>query len=195
MDIIEQNESSSPIMVAEVAISTAPTSRTTKSAAVTKLLSRNKGATLGETMAITRWQPHSTRALLTELRKKGVDLLRETRSSDLLARSIAWRLQERVFGGLAPARVRELELLARQLSETGELDLERSVQLKPGTRLVWQWHERVYVVTVLDQGYDYEGRLYPSLTPIAREITGAAWSGPRFFGIKSRTGKGSNAEK
>lgn len=80
MDSIEQNESSSPITVAEVATSTAPTSRTTKSAAVTKLLSRNKGATLGEIMAITHWQPHSTRAFLTGLRKKGVDLLRETRS-------------------------------------------------------------------------------------------------------------------
>lgn len=116
-------------------------------------------------------------------------------SSDLLARSIAWRLQEKVFGGLAPARLRELERLASQLSETGELDLERSVQLKPGTRLVRQWHEQVYVVTVLDQGYDYEGRHYPSLTPIAREITGAAWSGPRFFGIKPRNGKDDDAEK
>ena len=84
MNIIEQNESSSPIAVDEVAASTgtrtASTPRTTKSAAVTKLLSRNKGATLGEIMAITQWQPHSTRAFLTGLRKKGVELLRETRS-------------------------------------------------------------------------------------------------------------------
>lgn len=81
MDSIEQTESSSPTAIVKVAtFAAAPTSRTTKSAAVTKLLSRNKGATLGEIMAITHWQPHSTRAFLTGLRKKGVDLLRETRS-------------------------------------------------------------------------------------------------------------------
>lgn len=84
MDIIEQIESSSLTAIAEAAASSgipnASASRSTKSAAVTKLLSRNKGATLGEIMAITHWQPHSTRAFLTGLRKKGVDLLRETRS-------------------------------------------------------------------------------------------------------------------
>ncbi|MEZ5654924.1 MAG: DUF3489 domain-containing protein [Sphingobium sp.] len=84
MDIIEHAELSSTIAGTKVAASTtaptAPTSRITKSAAVTRLLSRNKGATLGEIMAITHWQPHSTRAFLTGLRKKGVDLLRETRS-------------------------------------------------------------------------------------------------------------------
>lgn len=84
MNIIEQTEPSATAAAAEIAVSTAapttPTSRTTKSAAVTKLLSRNKGATLSEIMAITHWQPHSTRAFLTGLRKKGVELLRETRS-------------------------------------------------------------------------------------------------------------------
>lgn len=84
MDSIEQTKSPSQTTTAEVAApNSAPTasaSRSTKSAAVTKLLSRNKGATLGEIMAITHWQPHSTRAFLTGLRKKGVDLLRETRS-------------------------------------------------------------------------------------------------------------------
>jgi len=85
MDNIQQIESSATAATKEVAASTgapaAPTTtRITKSASVTKLLSRNKGATLAEIMAITRWQPHSTRAFLTGLRKKGVDLLRETRS-------------------------------------------------------------------------------------------------------------------
>lgn len=77
-------EQTAPSATTEVAASigapSAPTSRVTKSATVIKLLSRNKGATLGEIMAITHWQPHSTRAFLTGLRKKGVELLRETRS-------------------------------------------------------------------------------------------------------------------
>lgn len=62
--------------------------RSSKSAAVQKLLSRNKGATLAEIMAMTSWQPHSTRAFLTGLRKKGIDLLRETRSGG----ETCWRI-------------------------------------------------------------------------------------------------------
>ncbi len=84
MNITEQTQPSATTATTQVATSTgapaAPTSRITKSAAVTKLLSRKRGATLNEIMAITHWQPHSTRAFLTGLRKKGVDLLRETRS-------------------------------------------------------------------------------------------------------------------
>lgn len=67
----------------------APTNRTSKSAAVQKLLSRNKGATLAEIMTATSWQPHSTRAFLTGLRKKGIALLRETRTSG----DTSWRIE------------------------------------------------------------------------------------------------------
>ncbi len=56
-----------------------PSARITKSAAVIKLLSRNRGASLGEIMSATQWQPHSSRAFLTGLRKKGMTLLKETR--------------------------------------------------------------------------------------------------------------------
>jgi hypothetical protein len=60
----------------------------TKSATVQKLLSRNKGATLGEIMAVTHWQPHSTRSFLTGLRKKGVELLKEARAGG----ETCWRI-------------------------------------------------------------------------------------------------------
>lgn len=63
----------------EQAEAPAPAARVTKSATVIKLLSRNRGATLAEIMAATHWQPHSSRAFLTGLRKKGTDLLKETR--------------------------------------------------------------------------------------------------------------------
>ena len=66
--------------------------------------------------------------------------------------------------------------------------------LKPGTRLVREWHGRTHVVTVLDDAFEFEGRHYPSLTQIAREITSAHWSGPRFFGLTKRSaGAGSDA--
>lgn len=103
-----------------------------------------------------------------------------------LMRSIAWRLQEKAFGGLPPARVRELDRLAEQLSLEGEIDVAGARSLKPGTRLVRHWHGNVHCVTVLDEGFEFEERHYSSLTQIAREITGAAWSGPRFFGLKRK---------
>jgi hypothetical protein len=103
-----------------------------------------------------------------------------------LIRSVAWRLQEKAYGGLLPAKARELDRLAEQLSVEGEIDVEGTRSLKPGTRLVRHWHGTVHCVTVLDQGFEFEERHYSSLTQIAREITGAAWSGPRFFGLKRK---------
>lgn len=116
-------------------------------------------------------------------------------SPDLLARGIAYRLQEKQHGGLAPATVRELNRLARDLAKNGELRLERETAIKPGTRLVRDWGERSHHITVLDQGFLYEDRHYSSLTQIARAITGARWSGPRFFGIKKRSRTTSRKEE
>lgn len=106
---------------------------------------------------------------------------------DLASRAIAWKMQERVRGGLAPAAGRELKRLARQLRESGDIDLGKDRQMKPGTKLVRQWHGTIYHVLVLEDGFQFQDRHYRSLTPIAREITGAAWSGPRFFGVKDRS--------
>ena len=63
-----------------------------------------------------------------------------------------------------------------------------AVRLKPGTTLVREWHGRTHTVLVLaDGGFEHEGRRYPSLTRLARAITGAHWSGPRFFGLRRGT--------
>lgn len=101
-------------------------------------------------------------------------------------RAIAWRLQEKAYGGLPPARLRELDRLTEQLSAEGNIDVEGAPSLKPGTRLVRHWHGTVHCVTVLDEGFEFQERHHSSLTQIAREITGAAWSGPRFFGLKRK---------
>lgn len=107
-----------------------------------------------------------------------------------MKRAIAWRLQERAFGSLPPDRMRQLDRLAMQLASEGDVDLGAGPTLKPGSRLVRKWHDRVYCVTVLEEGYAFEDRQYSSLTQIARHITGAAWSGPRFLGLKGREGEG-----
>lgn len=93
MDSIEQTESSTPTATPTGA-SNARTSRTTKSAAVTKLLSRAKGATLAEISGATGWQPHSCRAFLTGLRKKGKELIKEQRADGSTAYRIAATVPE-----------------------------------------------------------------------------------------------------
>lgn len=104
---------------------------------------------------------------------------------DLAGRAMAWALQARIHGNLPPSTARELKRLARQLRVDGDIDIGRELRLKPGTKLVRQWHDRIYHVLALEDGFQFEDRHYRSLTPIARAITGAAWSGPRFFGLKS----------
>jgi Protein of unknown function (DUF2924) len=110
-------------------------------------------------------------------------------TSSQFMRAIAWRMQEKAQGGLPPERVRQLDLLAEQLESNGEIELEAPQSFKPGTRLIRHWHGKVHCVTVLDEGFEFEQRHYSSLTKIARHITGAAWSGPRFFGLKNRRGE------
>jgi Protein of unknown function (DUF2924) len=105
-------------------------------------------------------------------------------SRDLVMRAIAYRLQEVAHGGLAKATVRKLGSLAAVLEADGEIGLVSGPQIKPGAQLVREWRGRTHTVTVTEESFDYDGRHHPSLTKIARAITGAHWSGPRFFGLK-----------
>lgn len=102
---------------------------------------------------------------------------------DLLIRALAYRLQERAHGGLAPAAKRKLRSLVAELDTNGAQVFDPGVALKPGARLVREWAGRTHTVIVVEDGFDYDGERYPSLSRIAAKITGAHWSGPRFFGI------------
>lgn len=115
--------------------------------------------------------------------------LPEGLTASQLMRAIAWRLQEKTHGGHLPERLRQLDRMAEQLRVDGEIELEHSGSLKPGTRLVRHRHGKVHCVTVLDEGFEFEQQRYSSLTQIARHITGAAWSGPRFFGLRNPRGE------
>jgi hypothetical protein len=105
---------------------------------------------------------------------------------DLLRRGIAWRLQSRVHGELPSAARRSVQLATDRLRRGEEIAATPAVQLKPGTRLVRQWHGQTHHVIVLESGYEHEGRRYSSLTQIASAIAGVHWSGPAFFGLKKR---------
>jgi hypothetical protein len=107
-------------------------------------------------------------------------------SRDLLALGIAYRRQEIEHGGLGRATIRKLQTLAKALRITGRVGPAPSLTLKPGARLVREWRGRTHTVTVTEDGFDYAGTTYPSLTTIAKKITGAHWSGPRFFGLLTK---------
>jgi hypothetical protein len=120
------------------------------------------------------------RALWRRLRRGPPPLL----SRDLMKRVLAYDLQARVHGGLSKAVQRRLASLAGTLEQTGgDVMTTPALRLKPGARLVREWHGRTHTVLVQERGYAYDGRSFRSLSQIARQITGVRWSGPRFFGL------------
>ena len=98
-------------------------------------------------------------------------------SPELMRIAIAYRLQERKLGRLCPGVARGIRASANAR--------RRQMTFKPGTRFVRSWNGRTVDVLVTEDGYSWEDRTYRSLSHIAREVTGTAWSGPRFFGLKA----------
>ncbi len=105
---------------------------------------------------------------------------------DLLVLAIAWKLQERVYGGLTAAQKRKLAGIAEELRKNGNLSGNPAIRMKPGMRLVREWRGETHDVLVLEDGFEWNGKRRRSLSAIAREITGTQWSGPLFFGLKRR---------
>ena len=105
-----------------------------------------------------------------------------------LENRLAYRVQELAFGGLKPETIARLEALGEQFSKgkvtvRGKLDGDRPVI---GTRLVREYQGIAHTVTVLADGFEYQGRPYKSLSAIARHITGTRWNGLLFFGLRRR---------
>ena len=103
---------------------------------------------------------------------------------DILAHAVAYKLQERALGGLSATAKRKLRDLAEQLESGNGTAFDPGIVLKPGAKLLREWGGDTYVVIALEDGFEFDGRHYRSLTKIAQQITGAHWSGPRFFGLK-----------
>jgi hypothetical protein len=104
-------------------------------------------------------------------------------SRDLLIRTIAYRMQELAYGGLSKATQRKLDALTKELKVKGSIVVTPDLSLRPGTRLVREWRGRTHTVVTTEDGFEYAGKAFPSLTKITHAITGAHWSGPRFFGL------------
>jgi len=106
-------------------------------------------------------------------------------SRDLIIRGLADTLQQRAHGGPNRALRRRLRILAADF-EKGALAFDPGGVLKTGTILVRPWRGHTHTVLVRESGFEYNGQRYRSLTVIAERITGAHWSGPRFFGVNKR---------
>ena len=131
---------------------------------------------------------HLTSMNLVELRAEWRRLFGDAAprlSAEMTRRALAHRLQEKQQGGLTLAVRRRL--LA--IGSGSDIDTAPSANVtKPGTRLLREWNGRTYSVLSTPTGYEYDGRTFNSLSAVARDITGARWSGPRFFGLTGKEG-------
>ena len=102
----------------------------------------------------------------------------------LLRRMLAQRLQERRRGGLPLLVLRELERVSSTAGGGAPEPPRQPATLTPGTRLIREWNGQTISVEVTEHGFVWKDRNWRSLSEIARAVTGAHWSGPRFFGLK-----------
>jgi hypothetical protein len=109
---------------------------------------------------------------------------------DLLRRSIAQKLQEQHYGGLSPAAQRQLNQIVKAIAGKPNGRIELPKRIKSGAVLIRSWKDKSHRVTVLNDGFAFEGRVYSSLSEIAREITGTRWNGPKFFGLRPAKPRG-----
>jgi hypothetical protein len=139
-------------------------------------------------------------AEVDQIRSLGIDALRRRwrilfgavpplgLPKDIIARMVAYRIQEDAFGGLDPKTAKLLDRMAR-----GEKPSELSRRLKPGTVLIREYNGERHTVTVVPDGFVWQGATYTSLSVIAKTITGTAWNGPRFFGLRMPGADGAEA--
>ncbi|WP_432449249.1 DUF2924 domain-containing protein [Aliiroseovarius marinus] len=130
-------------------------------------------------------EPEQTIAAIDEMNRPGcLDLWREVfgrpppkhLSPQFMKRVLIWELQNRELGRLPTKTKRRLQHIASNKTP--------AAQAKPGSHLVREWNGRTYQVEVVNGGYVLDGKSWRSLSAIANHITGAHWSGPRFFGVQ-----------
>ena len=102
---------------------------------------------------------------------------------ELLVRALAYRMQERAFGGLSMATRAKLRAIATAVTSHSVDQVLATRRLTPGTQVIREWGYERHQVTVEVAGFVYRGQRYRSLSEIARRITGTRWSGPLFFGV------------
>jgi hypothetical protein len=105
-------------------------------------------------------------------------------SVEFLRYMLAWEVQAKAYGGLSADTVRQLKQLYERFERDPSYTPSPVHDLKPGTTLTRRWKGTEYRVKVLEDGFQYAGQRFPTLSEIARLITGTRWSGPLFFGLR-----------
>jgi len=128
---------------------------------------------------------------IAQLRLRYVQLFRfdppKAFGPDLLRRSIAHRIQEKAYGGLSRSAQRLLDQMIKAYAAKPDGRIVLPRRIKPGSVLVREWQRKSHRVTVLAEGFAYDGRTFGNLSEIAVLITGTRWNGPRFFGLRPKT--------
>ncbi|WP_390890543.1 DUF2924 domain-containing protein [Tunturiibacter lichenicola] len=128
--------------------------------------------------------PNLPKARLVELWKDNFGKEPGRVRPELMLPILAYKIQERAYGGLSPVASARSQVIATSLRLQSRSRDEARVRFKAGTKLVREWRGKTHEVILNDEGYHYLGKTYKSLSPIACEITGTRWSGPAFFGTK-----------
>jgi hypothetical protein len=146
------------------------------------------GAVLAQLAALQRMS-------VNELKTKWQELFASAapnNSREFLESRLAARIQELTYGGLSRETRRALDILADEIE--GKIDRKRMADdgrnPSPGTKLIREWNGAEHTVTVLGDGYAWEGRNYRSLSAVAKAITGTNWNGFRFFGLRDKQRSG-----
>jgi hypothetical protein len=130
-----------------------------------------------------------TSALRTLWRELIGDSAATSLRRELLIPILAYKLQEKAYGGLRSSTRTHLRRLATSIVVDNSAPLTRESQLKPGTRLIREWRGETHEVTIRSSGFEYRGKDFATLSETANLITGTRWSGPLFFGTKSSSKK------
>src|ERR1700704_5759993 len=134
---------------------------------------------------------------LLELRNRWKTLFGHSAPKSLrrnfLARAVAYQMQVGAYGGLSVATIRRLREIASAVRNGDANAVLGSSRIKPGTQMIRQWKNTTHTVTALNEGFEWNGRTYKSLSAVANAITGTNWNGYAFFGIKRAPSSNKNA--
>ena len=138
---------------------------------------------------------------MEQLREKWLDLYGcdpPPYKKQFLIKRLAYRIQEFFYGGVSEAAKTRLGQVAREdplARGDGRVSENRQSKdgILPGTRFVRIWKDRRYEVLAQEKGFEYQGRIFRSLSAVAREITGTRWNGRLFFGLKKHNGRDQHA--
>jgi hypothetical protein len=104
----------------------------------------------------------------------------------LLVLGVAYQMRVEVYGGLSAETKRRLREIAQAVRAGNEEAIIPGPRIKPGTQLIRLWQDKTHRITVLNDGFEWNGTRYASLSAIAKAITGTNWNGYTFFGDKRR---------